>query len=205
MSGAIGLKLRKDAFFDREAVREAVGAVEAFNLSKGGSFVRQTARRSMRRRKKASAPGTPPSSHTAEQQVAAGSKRGRGPLLKDRLFYQFDSSTRSVVVGPELLGGSKTEAAETEEFGKTKTRTVKVYRRRQPSERKPRTAAQSAAFQRLKREGRLRDNVRRESRQFKYPARPFMRPALEKEMPRILGVWKDSVGGPRFSGAVFNG
>lgn len=92
----------KDYFFDRQAVIDAIGKGAAKALSKAGAFVRRAARSSIRKRKKPSAPGQPPSSHTG--------------LLKNFIFFAYDPKTRTVVVGPEKLNRG-TGAPELLEFG----------------------------------------------------------------------------------------
>lgn len=79
----------KKQFFDRAAVRKAVGKANAKALGKAGAFVRTKARSSLRRRKKVSAPGSPPSVHSNDP-VAN---------LKNILFA-YNPANRSVVVGP---------------------------------------------------------------------------------------------------------
>lgn len=71
-----------------------------------GALIRTIARRSIRKRKRPSNPGDPPTSRTG--------------LLKNFLFYSWDPSTQSVVVGPEkLFGVSSVDAPEALEFGGT--------------------------------------------------------------------------------------
>ena len=79
----------KRYFFDRDAVQRAVDRMAVRRLSMYGAFVRRRARSSIRKRKKASKPGQPPSSHVG--------------LLKDFLFFAYDPATKSVVIGPALL------------------------------------------------------------------------------------------------------
>ena len=79
----------KRMFFDSKTVRSKTDKATRRVLSKFGAFVRQTAKRSIRKRKKASQPGKPPSSHTG--------------LLKKFIFFGFDVIRRSVVIGPMRL------------------------------------------------------------------------------------------------------
>jgi len=79
----------KAMFFDRAKIKGAADRATRKVLSKFGAFVRQTAKGSIRKRKKASQPGTPPSSHTG--------------LLKRLIFFGFDPVKRSVVIGPAPL------------------------------------------------------------------------------------------------------
>lgn len=61
-----------------------------------GALVRTIARRSIRSRKAVSQPGTPPTNREGQ--------------LKKFLFYSWDPTTQSVVIGPEQLGSSDTPA-----------------------------------------------------------------------------------------------
>ncbi|MBS3821018.1 MAG: hypothetical protein KGY81_04565, partial [Phycisphaerae bacterium] len=79
----------KQMFFDAPAVRRKVDASTRRVLSKFGAFVRRTARSSIRKRKKASSPGSPPSSHIG--------------LLKKFIFFGYEPAKRSVVIGPVRL------------------------------------------------------------------------------------------------------
>jgi len=76
-------------FFDKKAVRDKVDAGTRRVLSKFGAFVRRTARSSIRKRKRTSRPGQPPSSHTG--------------LLKRFIFFGYDPRKESVVIGPVRL------------------------------------------------------------------------------------------------------
>ncbi|MHB1158233.1 MAG: hypothetical protein ACYC26_15520 [Phycisphaerales bacterium] len=79
----------KQLFFDKPAVIGKVDRATRKVLSKFGAFVRTTARHSIRPRKKPSPPGSPPSSHTG--------------LLKKFIYFGYDPSKRSVVIGPVRL------------------------------------------------------------------------------------------------------
>lgn len=78
-------------FFDRKAVTSRVDKATRRVLSKFGAFVRTTARRSIRprKRKAPSPPGQPPTSRIG--------------LLKRFIFFGYDPQKRSVVIGPERL------------------------------------------------------------------------------------------------------
>lgn len=94
-------------FFDRDQVLRAMHREEAKLLSKAGAFVRRRARSSIRKRKKISAPGKPPSSHTGQ--------------YKKSILFGYDRARRSVVIGPSAsFGGS--EVPELLEFGGTAKR-----------------------------------------------------------------------------------
>jgi hypothetical protein len=83
---SVGFREAKAAFFDTERVMAAMDRAERGALSRAGAFVRRTARQSIRKRNKISLPGQPPSDH--------------GGALKRFLFFSYDFSTRSVVIGP---------------------------------------------------------------------------------------------------------
>lgn len=96
----------KNLFFDRALVRREVGKLNAAALSKIGSFVRTRARTSMRRRKSASAIGSPPSVHS----------RDKVATLRNILFA-YDRANMSVVIGPVRLNGSQGTVPALHEFG----------------------------------------------------------------------------------------
>ena len=76
-------------FFDRAGVLKHVADGTRSVLSKAGSFVWRRAKSSIKRRKRSATPGTAPSSHT-----------GR---LKNLIFFGYDASSLSVVIGPLLF------------------------------------------------------------------------------------------------------
>ena len=65
----------KDTFFDRDSVQRAVDKAQFASLKKGGASIRLIARRSIRRRKKPSAPGQPPSSRKGQLKELLFSRR----------------------------------------------------------------------------------------------------------------------------------
>jgi hypothetical protein len=79
----------KGSFFDREKVKRSVDAGTRRVFSKFGAFVRQRAKTSIRKRKGTSPPGQPPYSHV--------------DLLRKFIFFAYDPSRQSVVIGPTLL------------------------------------------------------------------------------------------------------
>ncbi|MEZ6193753.1 MAG: hypothetical protein R3C45_21125, partial [Phycisphaerales bacterium] len=86
--GNFGFEITK-LFFDKKTVRDKVDVGTRRVLSRFGAFVRRTARSSIRKRKRISKPGEPPSSHIG--------------LLKKFIFFGYDPSARSVVIGPVRL------------------------------------------------------------------------------------------------------
>lgn len=92
----------KGLFFDRKAVTTAVNRAERRVLSRFGAFVRRGARSSIRKRRRASARGSPPSSHTG--------------LLKRNIFFVYEPLRSSVIIGPVKLNKG-TDAPEVLEHG----------------------------------------------------------------------------------------
>lgn len=97
-----GLKFR-GLFFDQAKVLRKADQATRKVLSRFGAFVRQTAKGSIRKRKKPSPPGTPPSSHSG--------------LLKRLIFFGYEPTRRSVVIGPAAFVRRKSEAPRLLEHG----------------------------------------------------------------------------------------
>jgi phage gpG-like protein len=98
-----GFKI-KYLFFDSAKVVRSVDKSTRKVLSRFGAFVRRTAKQSIRKRKKTSTPGTPPSSHTG--------------LLKRFIFFGYDPQKESVVIGPtRLTENNRGEAPSILEYG----------------------------------------------------------------------------------------
>lgn len=127
------LETVKANFLDRDRFKRAVDAGSRRVLSKTGAFVRQRAKTSIRKRKRPSPPGSPPSSHTG--------------LLRKFIFFAYDPTTRSVVVGPAALRARPTAPEALEKGGMSPVR---------------RKSGPKSVYIRQ---------------------RPYMVPALEKEMP----------------------
>lgn len=96
---AFDLTVLSAAFLDAAGVSKKVAAAERRVLAKFGAFVRQRAKTSIRKRKKPSEPGSPPSSHAGD--------------LRRLIFFAVDPAAESVVVGPvPFKGRSGTPPAE---------------------------------------------------------------------------------------------
>lgn len=94
----------KGCFFDSAKVIRQTDKATRRVFSKFGAFVRRTARRSIRSRKKTSEPGKPPSSHIG--------------LLKKFIFFGYESQKKSVVIGPARLSrNSRGQAPSLLEYG----------------------------------------------------------------------------------------
>lgn len=99
-------------FFDKPGVIDKVDEANRRNLSKFGSHVRTRARRSIRKRKKSAPAGQPPYSHQG--------------MLRDLIFFGYDQSSKSVVVGAALSNRTRRRvstkrAPQLLEFGGTTT------------------------------------------------------------------------------------
>lgn len=96
----IGLKMSaaKGMFFDSPKVLRAADRATRRVLSRFGAFVRRAAKSSIRKRKRVSAPGQPPSSHT--------------DLLKKFIWFGYDANHQSVVIGPVALNQKAGDAPE---------------------------------------------------------------------------------------------
>jgi len=82
----------KKWFFSEARVMARLAPAEREYLERLGSWIRLTAQRSMRYRKRPSDPGQPPSAH-----------RESGALLRQHIYYAFDPQTRTVVVGAQVF------------------------------------------------------------------------------------------------------
>lgn len=173
-----------DYFFDRIEIIEQIETAERKNLSKIGAFIRQRARSSMRRRKQASSPGTPPSAHS----------RDRVATLKNILFG-YQRNTHSVVIGPVKLNqanyvpdGGQTTLPQLHEFGGS----IFIH-----EERLKKNRGDGKWYRRDLRSKRELPWKDYRLKLAKYEARPFMGPALEAEIAAgtITDVWRASIGG----------
>jgi hypothetical protein len=171
---------KKQFFFDRQIVIDAVGKATAGVLSKAGAFIQRAARSSLRRRKRSSEPGEPPSVHSTDN-VAS---------LKN-IWFSFDPANRSVVIGPLKLNQvaekyqavrmvGRTTIPELHEFGGV------------ASIREIQYAGSNLWFRQDLRHRRDSDKKYRR-RNAVYRKRPFMGPAMKRELPKFEGLWANSV------------
>lgn len=182
MTSPVNFNFRLD-FFDSEKVIRAVKKSERANLSKAGAFVRTTARRSMRLQRKKRPSDLGPEDRRAYEARAARARANGEPLpylgrmsappgkppgmkaghLRDYLFFAWDQSTRSVVVGPMRL------------------------RQRSP------VAGIMSIPEVLEKGGTSWAGTLEKPRKIVVAARPYMQPALLKEMPKFPDLWRNSV------------
>lgn len=91
MANVLDIRAIGKGFFDSAEVLRRLSAGERRVLSKWGAFVRTAAQRSIRKRKKPSAPGQAPSSHEGS--------------LRRLIMMAYDAARRSVVAGPLAFRG----------------------------------------------------------------------------------------------------
>lgn len=169
----------KDFFFDREAVVKAIDAATRKALSRGGAFIMRGARKSIKnarveqgrdargrftvKRAQTSKPGDPPFSHTG--------------LLRSRIFFAAvpTPGAHSVVIGPERTSNGG-EAPAALEFGGPSTVVVRQGKRR-----------------RRYRSGQYVPDPPTARKTVQIQARPFMRPALEREAHKLPEQFRNSV------------
>jgi len=144
----------KELFFDKAPVIEAVGVKRANAMAKAGSYIKRDAKQSIRQRKRPSLPGQPPSSHRGD--------------LKRLIFFAFDPTTESMLIGPEAFPSATTRIGPTipevlEEGGDVLLKGRKTAKGRKPA------------------------------RKIHIADRPYMGPALEKNEEAYLeGYGEDS-------------
>lgn len=194
MNQPLHFTLDKDkSFFDRDVVIRRLDKAAHRVLFKFGGKVRDTARKSQKKKgtarkaptkqgskawqkwyaevkdKPASPPGTPPYAH---------SDNPNQTLRK--ILYGNDSGRDNVIIGPNLIGVlTSPTVPELHEYGGGKRITeVEV----KPGVWRPTGAKQKA-----------NDNRRRRKRHVKYPKRAFMQPALEKNLPKLDDMWANAL------------
>jgi hypothetical protein len=164
----------KEFFFDKDRVVRAVDKARRAVLSKAGAFVRQRAKTSMRKRKAISAPGQPPSAHEGS--------------LRRFLYFGYDPGADTVVVGPAktnqvFFGRDRKPVTGTVpsvlEYGGQIT-IFEVHKH--------------GTWQRADLRSRRRlAGLRTRYRTVTIRPRPYMRPALTAELPRLPALWRNSV------------
>lgn len=176
MQAGMNLTMRATEFFlDRAEIQERVGKYRARALRVAGSFVRRKARtRVLRRRKRSSPPGSPPSVHAKDPTAT----------LKN-ILYAYDPVTQSVPVGPIKLnqvvgvpGGAKTVPQLLTEGG---TAEIEEEAR---ADGRPWSAKTGRWRRRDRRYGPKPWKVYRR-RQARYAPRPIMSVALRDALPEI--------------------
>lgn len=166
----------KDFFFDRKVVHDAIGREKRKAISRSLAFVRTRARSLLRRRKKPSLPGKPPSIHSQQYGLKT-------------ILFAYDPRIQGGIVGPVKLNqvnmtwrGSQPVPSIMEMGGQVKIHETKSF--------------SDGKWYRRDLRRRLRPNQKRRIRSANYAPRPFMTPALEIEAEKgnILSPWANVVG-----------
>lgn len=107
---AFDFKSMKRAFFDTEAVMKKVDAAKRRALAKQGAIVRREGKSSLKYGEQRSAPGSPPTVHRLGSFTRKKKSRKTGTVtqrpaspLRELIYFAYDESTDSVVVGPEVF------------------------------------------------------------------------------------------------------
>jgi hypothetical protein len=190
----------KAMFFDRRAVLDALGRANVQRLGRAGAFIQRRAKSSIRKRKRASNPGEPPSSHVG--------------TLRNLLYFGFDTATRSIVIGPTPLSAIGI-VPPTLEFGGHSTRQRNPRRRLRhvgaggeirldgpPSKTTKRTPdGKWVTYTKLITQAQA-DRANQLNEELYGPeyiggkpieARPYMGPALRAETPNLPAFWANSI------------
>lgn len=180
----IGLQAK--TMFSARPVKNAVDKADLRNLGHFGGFVRKVARNSIRKRAGSSEPGQPPSSHQGILKGGDGKPGG--------IFYQVEASAlgrKNVVVGPvktnqiffnndgRPVRGTVPEVLE--KGGEINVFEIRIQGR-----------WRRADFRSRRRIAELDADDKR-MRRVTIEARPYMRPAFAKGIPRLPPIWRDSV------------
>jgi hypothetical protein len=176
----------KDSFFDRPAVMKLIDETESKAFNKIGGRIRTTAMRSMRQQKRpkkkayvqtASTPGQPP--------------RRRVPLGSGltKIYYAYSAANHQVQIGPVKFNWSafpEMTVPQVHEFGgRVKIVEVDYSVTREGWQ----TRSEPLWIQVGPRGQRSRGRRPIRTRTANYPKRPFMFPALEKNMQFIRDTW----------------
>lgn len=207
-------KAARAGFFDRAKVIAAMDRANLRNLSRAGSFVRTSARSSLRYRTKPSRPGEPPSVHRTLNRKKTN-KKGQTKVqrvspLREFLFFSYDRRSESVVIGPARFEGKAGKVPRTLELGGAAEQ--------RPNLRRTHRVIGESGEIRIGEGKRNKDGVlvsytlirtqlqaeraNRLNEQLYGPAtipaknvqpRPFMGPALRRELPKMPRLWANSV------------
>ena len=196
----IVIRLR-EMFFDRQAVIDAVGRANAKVLSKAGAFIQRRAKSSIRKRKRVSDAGRTaqqPRRHAAEPDLlqlrsahAGRSSWGRRPWARSAWCRRCSNTAGRPRGGriPAAASGRWAAPAKSAWTGRL-SRTTKKNR-----DGKLVTYARLQTTAQVDRANRLNEELY--GPEFvggnRIEARPYMGPALQKEMPNLPALWANSV------------
>lgn len=127
----IQMRVKRIAFSVLKVVQRADVATQRV-LSKFGAFVMTGARRSIRKRKASSRPGSPPSSHMG--------------FLKRFIFFDVSLGRKSVIIGPARIQAANGEQLPALEYGGPTTIRLRVRGKRRRTGRRVRVVIAARPF-----------------------------------------------------------
>lgn len=201
-----------------KSVERAVNKAVPKTLLQAGYYMKGIARSLVKQRRNpdvSSAPGTPVYSHNNgynpgfkrtincalapdKKSIVIGPKNVRGGLTELAKVHEFGGSRQVNVVDPQLFKGVKIGTVAPVTF-RHLAKTDSVIRK--DSRHDPATG-RSISWIRVRTKSQAKHATRLYRRMVKkypqkvnvhYPARPFMRPALELGRPKLSSFWKNSV------------
>lgn len=188
----------KANFFNRHlSGAVSKGAMKA--LSKLGAFVQRRTKSSIRYAANVSKPGRPPRAirHTnftrekTNKKTGTTTRQSTSPL-RELIFFAYDQSTKSVVIGPAIFMSSRSGPGRVPRvLGEGGTVTV---RKPVPRAKKSKTWRQSYHFIRLVKEGRITPKPREYvSKAVSIAPRPYLVPAFQAELPKLPQFLKEAI------------
>lgn len=179
-------------FFDKQRITDPAEKAKLRNLSKFGAYVMRSARRSIKGKAGPSAPGTPPHAHAfyvrpAVQKADGKTRKAQKRFnFRDSILFGYDAARDVTVVGPQFKSGGKRSPTmpQLHEFGGTGQGAGRTIRVLNKPGRDAKGRFVTGGFREIKLDGTLR-----------YPKRPFMAPALAKELPKFVGLFRASISG----------
>jgi hypothetical protein len=185
----------KDAFFTSEAIQKIIGPAEKKALGKMGGYVRRAAKNSLKYAEQPSSPGKPPTVHQYFARNKTNRKTGavtsqQVSPLRELIFYAFDASTRSTVVGPALFTRSTRSTRSTKTVPGTLEKGGSVTTSRQiaitKGSKRKMGFIQKQVYLRKLRAGQIEKPPTQTAVDTKrYAPRPFMAPALNRSLPKF--------------------
>lgn len=188
-SGLKSMAQWKKFFFTADAVTKRLEKAKLTALRRFGGYLAKTAKRSMRYRKGPSAPGQPPSAHKNKRRAALkkmGRAMNNGALLRELLFFAYDPTTDTVVVGPQGFAakGSNVPTPQLHEEGGERTgQKGDVLEVKNPAGRDERGRFFSRGVHLIRMEGK----------RLRFPARPYMAPALKKTRAKFAEMFRSTL------------
>jgi len=150
-----------------------------------GGFIRKQDRAKVIQRirelktRPSSAPGTPPHTHVPSSHMLG---------FRRNLYNAYDRSTHSAVVGPSKKG-AEWNIPQLHEYGGSKKLKAYVWKPKFARYTKP--IIRWVSLQADPGPNWLPLN---QQKSFRYPARPFMRPALRRNLGKIAALFRDTLG-----------